>query len=54
MNKNKLLKVRLSEEQFIELSNLSKETSYGISFIVRTIISDYIKRYKKNQDDINE
>lgn len=41
-----LLRIRIEYELINELKQMKERTGYSISFIIRTIIRDYMKRYK--------
>ena len=54
MNKDKnRITVRLSDETIEELRKIGEQEQFNISFIIRTIIKDYIKIYnwKKTKTD---
>lgn len=49
--KDKLFKLRMPKELYNNLLLISMNEKYTISFIIRTILEDYIKLYKKNNDN---
>lgn len=44
-----LLRIRMEYELINELKQMKERTGYSISFIIRTIIRDYLKRYKSTK-----
>jgi metal-responsive CopG/Arc/MetJ family transcriptional regulator len=44
-----LLRIRIEYELINELKQMKERTGYSISFIIRTIIRDYLKRYKSTK-----
>lgn len=47
-------KVRISERQLNQLKDISNKEGYSISFIIRTILQDYITIYIKNNQKKDE